>query len=322
MPARIIRVAVLTAQKTAMRERVLSSSGRHARTFLDQPPTQLGWARVLSKARVHPRSCRSDDRRRPQLRSRRPPLDIHAHRGGTAVERQAHLHRGVARRLPPARPANGFVLEVDAKLTKDRVPIAIHDATLDRTTPCTGEPRTYTRDVHASCPPDVLGTPAFGTRPRTRRRAPRSPRSTTSSPSPALTGRQINLEIKNIPSDPDYDPTPAYANQVIDAISPSGLSRPRSLIIQSFWFPLTWTWRSSSCPRVAHQPADAAAPAPTDIALADATTATPGCRRSGPVRPASFGRRPPRPSSPSSPTPSTSAPTVRAAGRPAPASTR
>jgi glycerophosphoryl diester phosphodiesterase len=36
------------------------------------------------------------------------------------------------------------VLEVDAKLTQDRVPVAIHDATLDRTTNCSSEVRTFT----------------------------------------------------------------------------------------------------------------------------------------------------------------------------------
>ena len=68
---------------------------------------------------------------------------IHAHRGGTVVngkplsgEESLASYRHAAR--------NGFVLEVDAKLTEDGVPVAIHDATLDRTTNCTGEVRTFT----------------------------------------------------------------------------------------------------------------------------------------------------------------------------------
>ena len=78
---------------------------------------------------------------------------------------------------PSGRGARrGFVLELDVKLTKDLVPVVIHDATLDRTTPCTGQVSALTfADLRANCP---LGHP--GHRRRTscssaandRRRAP------------------------------------------------------------------------------------------------------------------------------------------------------
>src|SRR5919197_4378587 len=66
---------------------------------------------------------------------------IHAHRGGPLE----HLDGSEV----PAYPENtlpafehaarkGFVLELDVKLTADRVPVVIHDATLDRTTDCRG----------------------------------------------------------------------------------------------------------------------------------------------------------------------------------------
>ena len=48
-----------------------------------------------------------------------------------------------------------------------------------------------------------------------------------------LTGAKVNLEIKNVPTDPDYDPTPAYANRVMDVVLASGLPRSQ-LLIQSF----------------------------------------------------------------------------------------
>jgi glycerophosphoryl diester phosphodiesterase len=51
------------------------------------------------------------------------------------------------------------MLEADAKLTEDGVPVAIHDATLDRTTNCTGEVRTFTLAELAGCKTDVLGSP-------------------------------------------------------------------------------------------------------------------------------------------------------------------
>jgi len=146
---------------------------------------------------------------------------IHAHRGGTVVNgkpkfgEESHLaYKGAAR--------HGFVLEVDAKLTKDGVPVAIHDATLDRTTNCTGEVRSYTAHGLRACRTDF---PA-------------------GRPTPIMTikallefakrtGSRVNLEIKNVPGDPDYDPTPAYANKVMDAVLASRIPRGQ-LIVQSF----------------------------------------------------------------------------------------
>ena len=83
---------------------------------------------------------------------------IHAHRGGsiefgkpTYPENTMPAFRASARR--------GFVLELDVKLTKDLVPVVIHDATLDRTTPCAGQvnARTYA-ELLADCRSDILGT--------------------------------------------------------------------------------------------------------------------------------------------------------------------
>jgi len=83
---------------------------------------------------------------------------IHAHRGGTVVSGKAkYPEESLAAYKNAAR--NDFVLEVDAKLTEDGVPVAIHDATLDRTTNCTGEVRTFTLAELAGCRTDVLGSP-------------------------------------------------------------------------------------------------------------------------------------------------------------------
>jgi glycerophosphoryl diester phosphodiesterase len=64
-------------------------------------------------------------------------------------------------------------VEVDAKLTEDGVPVPIHDATLDRTTNCTGEARTFTLAELAGCRTDVLGSP--GSPLPTRPAKPRMP---------------------------------------------------------------------------------------------------------------------------------------------------
>ena len=167
----------------------------------------------------------------PVAQSATPP-EIHAHRGGTVVngkpsftEESLDAYRHAAR--------DGFVLEVDAKLTKDGVPVALHDATLDRTTTCTGELRTYTRAALRRCKPDVLGSPGGGLATRTV-----SPRGSIATIAEVLelarlTGVKVNFEIKNVPTDPDWDPTPAYANRVMDVVVASGLPRSQ-LLIQSF----------------------------------------------------------------------------------------
>jgi glycerophosphoryl diester phosphodiesterase len=125
------------------------------------------------------------------------------------------------------------VLEVDAKLTEDGAPVAIHDATLDRTTSCSGEVRTFTYLELGGCRTDVYGSPGspLATRPASRNEP--IMRIVDLLRYARLVGAVVNLEIKNVPTDPDYDSTPAYANRVMDAVIKSKLPR-RQLIIQSF----------------------------------------------------------------------------------------
>jgi glycerophosphoryl diester phosphodiesterase len=158
--------------------------------------------------------------------------EIHAHRGGTVLngkptyaEETLDAYRSAA--------TNGFVFEVDAKLTSDGVPVAIHDATLDRTTTCTGEVRSFTRAALRGCRPDVLGSPGGGLPTRTV-----TPRGSIPTIAEVLelarvTGAKVNLEIKNLPTDPDWDPTYAYADRVMDVVKAAGLKRSQ-ILIQSF----------------------------------------------------------------------------------------
>ncbi len=158
--------------------------------------------------------------------------DIHAHRGGTVVNGTPRFGEESIRAYRNAA-LHGFVFEVDAKLTEDGVPVAIHDATLDRTTNCSGEVRVRTLAELASCRTDVLGSP--GSPLRTRGARHTEPIATIAAVLKLArrTGAGVNLEIKNIPTDPDYDATPAYANRVMDAVVASRLPR-RQLLIQSF----------------------------------------------------------------------------------------
>jgi glycerophosphoryl diester phosphodiesterase len=157
---------------------------------------------------------------------------VHAHRGGTVENGTARFGEESIRAYRNAA-RHGFVLEVDAKLTEDGVPVAVHDATLDRTTNCSGELRTFTLAQLESCRTDVLGSPGS---PLPTRGARHTDAIATIAEVLGLakrTGAVVNLEIKNVPGDPDYDSTPAYANRVMDVVIESKLPR-RQLIIQSF----------------------------------------------------------------------------------------
>jgi glycerophosphoryl diester phosphodiesterase len=83
---------------------------------------------------------------------------LRAHRGGTVEKGTARFGEESIRAYRNAA-RHGFVLEVDAKLTEEHVPVAIHDPTLDRTTNCSGELRTLTLAELGSCRTDVLGSP-------------------------------------------------------------------------------------------------------------------------------------------------------------------
>jgi glycerophosphoryl diester phosphodiesterase len=176
-----------------------------------------------------------------------PQPEVHAHRGGTVVlgkplfgEETLAAYRHALR--------DGFVLEVDAKLTSDGVPVAVHDATLDRTTNCTGEVRAFSEAALRACRPDVLGSPGSPLKTRSVSPRERIPTIAEVLELARLTGAKVNLEIKNVPTDPDWDPTPAYANRVMDVVVEAGLTRSQ-LLIQSF-IPANLDVARSRLPRV------------------------------------------------------------------------
>ena len=127
------------------------------------------------------------------------------------------------------------VLELDAKLTADGVPVVFHDPTLDRTTNCEG------------AVVDRALRRARGVPWRTSSARPGNDLPTAPAPEPVpistlaevlafakAEGIGINLEIKNYPTDDeDYDPTPAFANRIMDVVLESGIPA-KQVIIQSF----------------------------------------------------------------------------------------
>jgi glycerophosphoryl diester phosphodiesterase len=168
---------------------------------------------------------------------------VHAHRGGPL--------KTVKGKQKPALPEEtlatfrkaakaGYVVELDVKLTEDRIPVVIHDASLERTTNCEGNVMDITyAELRSDCVVDLLGTDD-NSKPMKASDARRRP-------VPKLgqvlkmakkNKAKINLEVKNTPGDPDFEPTlmPDYAYRVAARIERSEFP-PKKLILQSFYPP-------------------------------------------------------------------------------------
>ena len=161
---------------------------------------------------------------------------IQAHRGGSIVDGKPTYPENT---MPAFRHSAklGFVLEMDAKLTKDGVPVILHDATLDRTTNCAGLVADKTIKQLRGCRVDILGTEGDSVHVN-----PNGPRAAAI---PTLAHvlefirkkrARASIEIKNVPTDPDFDKTDRFATIVSKTILRSRVPQSR-LIIQSFWPP-------------------------------------------------------------------------------------
>ena len=169
---------------------------------------------------------------------------VTAHRGGPIVN-GAPLYAENSLPAFVASAAQGFVLEFDIKLTKDDVPIVIHDDTLDRTTTCAGLVKSVTAaQIAANCRLDYLGRPggegpsAFIANPADRPIVPTLAQTMALAKS---TGATVSPEIKNIPptsadgvQNNDFDPTWHFAKVASIGLAQSGFPQSR-MIIQSFW---------------------------------------------------------------------------------------
>ncbi len=161
---------------------------------------------------------------------------VHAHRGGSVIDGVPRFPENTLPAFRNAALEHQAVLEVDVKLTKDNVPVVIHDDTFDRTTPCTGPITSRTLAQLDGCRSDVLGSP--GSQLPSKETKPEVPIPTLAAVLKFAkgAGARVNLEIKNLPTDNDFDATSAYADRVLDVVDESGI--PRSLVlIQSFWPP-------------------------------------------------------------------------------------
>jgi len=163
---------------------------------------------------------------------------VQAHRGGPL--------KTVAGELRPAFPENslpafrhaaklGFVLEMDTRVTADGRVVIMHDASLKRTTDCTGlvSERTLA-EIRSECEIDILGTDEIsrhlGRHDDRRTKVPTLPQALAVA---KKAGVGVNLEVNNYPTDPDYDPSGEFVEHVSDQVKQSAFP-PMDLILQSF----------------------------------------------------------------------------------------
>ena len=81
-----------------------------------------------------------------------PSREIHAHGGGPLVGGVPAFAEGTLPAFHRARLAQRAVCERDVRLTRDRVPVVVHDETVDRTTDGTGRVCELTADEAARVP--------------------------------------------------------------------------------------------------------------------------------------------------------------------------
>jgi glycerophosphoryl diester phosphodiesterase len=167
-----------------------------------------------------------------------PASFVQAHRGGPIETVKGKQVPEFGEETMPAFKAAadaGYVLELDAKLSADGVPMVIHDGRLDRTTTCDGLVADRTAaQIRADCRVDVLGTgdvtKQLGPRSKKLQRVPTLMKVLRFADRARA---ELNLEVKNVPTDPDFDPGTGYARTVAETIRDSGFP-VRRLIVQAF----------------------------------------------------------------------------------------
>lgn len=166
---------------------------------------------------------------------------IQAHRGGpltTVKGKQKPLYPEES--MPAYRQAakKGFVLEMDTRVTSDGRVILMHDSDLERTTNCTGLVRDKTlAEIRKGCVIDIVGTDirddtTIQLGPKDKRRT-HVPTLAEALKVAKKYGVQVNLEINNYPTNPDYDTSGEFERRVARQLKDSAFP-PDDLIIQSF----------------------------------------------------------------------------------------
>lgn len=154
---------------------------------------------------------------------------VWAHRGGAALAPENTL--GAFKNAAAILSSRGLPvnLELDVHLSKDAVPVVIHDATLDRTTlNCTGRVDAKTAAELGDC--DARRTfPIWASVEDIPTLAGVVDAANTSA-----VPWNLMIEIKGVPTEADFDPAAPAAEAVLDVLLAKGFPASRT-IIQSFW---------------------------------------------------------------------------------------
>ena len=161
---------------------------------------------------------------------------VEAHRGGSYIE---GVPRYGENTMPAFRHSWNVLrtrLETDVYLTQDRVPVLMHDQTLDRTTNCTGPVSDYTAArLRRECRVDVLGSPDSTLRSRHTSRGAPVPTLRELLDFARRTGATLNIELKSIPNVETF-PLEVFVDRVVATIRASRVPL-RQLNVQSFFAP-------------------------------------------------------------------------------------
>lgn len=157
---------------------------------------------------------------------------VAAHRGGRGIAPENTL--GAFRLSHQTWGAQGIWLEMDLHLTADGVPVIIHDTDLSRTTTCTGFVHEKLLADLAACDASEAfpGWGAFEPIPTLRAVLDEG----------CEAGWRLMIEIKDVPTDPDFDPSGAEkVAGVLDELATRtdctrAMWRER-ISFQSFWPP-------------------------------------------------------------------------------------
>lgn len=167
-----------------------------------------------------------------------PPMLL-AHRGGAGLWPENTMTAFTnADALFDGAGVPGWI-ELDTQFTSDSVLVVIHDATLDRTTDCTGPVVEQPAEVVTQCDadPDPIAVDTVPTLAEVLSAA-------------VAGGWRLAIEIKDIPGEPGFNaPCTALADSLIADVSAAGFP-PEDLIVQTFW-PLCLDRIESKAPAIA-----------------------------------------------------------------------
>jgi glycerophosphoryl diester phosphodiesterase len=157
--------------------------------------------------------------------------EILAHRAGP-------VRHGVPRHAEQTLPAfretwagQRVTCELDVRLTGDGVPVAFHDATLRRVTGRPGRLEELDLPAFRALRADLLGADRHLA--RTERPVPLATLDDVLRFARASRAR-LNVELKNLPGEPAFDPSGRTAELVAARLRASGIPASR-LTVQSFW---------------------------------------------------------------------------------------